>query len=213
MTLRFYRRLPPGRTNPSKTPFVAETLKVVRSEKGRIIFPMAFAAGFLMLGSYSYLGACLHETAGASYAAVGLVVMGFGLASLVTGSRLGWLAERFAPYRLLMAGGGLGSVAVVMLAFFPSVVTGMVAALLMGAGYICLQSTLATQAFSVADESKGLPSALVGLGLFGGGGAGTAAGGWCLESGGYRLLWLLAAALFLLFVLFSSSGPVRRFGE
>lgn len=89
----------------------------------------------------------------------------------------------------------------------------MVAALMLGAGYIFMQSTLATQAFSVADESKGLPSALVGLGLFGGGGVGTAAGGWCLGLGGYTLLWIASAGLLSLFVLVSLSSPVRRLGE
>ena len=89
----------------------------------------------------------------------------------------------------------------------------MVAALmLLGAGYIFMQSTLAIQAFSVADESKGLPSALVGLELFGGGGAGTAAGGWCLGPGGYTWLWIASAGLLSLFVLVSLSSSVRRLG-
>ena len=89
VTLWLYRRLPEGRTTLSQNAFLSETIRVVLSEKGRIIFPMAFAAGFLMLGAYSYLGACLHEVAGATCSLVGLVVMGFGLASFATGSRLG----------------------------------------------------------------------------------------------------------------------------
>lgn len=213
VTLWLYRRLPEGRVAPSQNAFLSETIRIVLSEKGRIIFPMAFAAGFLMLGAYSYLGACLHEVAGATYSLVGLVVMGFGLASFATGSRLGWLSKRFAPRVLLASGGLLGVSAVVLLALFPLVTTEMVAALMLWAGYIFMQSTLATQAFSVADESKGLPSALVGLGLFGGGGAGTAAGGWCLGLGGYTLLWITSAGLLSLFVLVSLSSPVRRLGE
>ena len=65
VTLWLYRRLPEGRVAPSQNAFLSETIRIVLSEKGRIIFPMAFAAGFLMLGAYSYLGACLHEVAGA----------------------------------------------------------------------------------------------------------------------------------------------------
>ena len=209
VTLLFFRRLPQGRTGSRKNTFLAETVIVVRSEKGRLVFPLAFASGFLMLGSYSYLGAYLHEAADASYVVVGLIVMGFGLASFAAGSRLGWLTGRFSPHAMLAAGGSLGCIAMAVLAVFPSVAAGVVAALLMGTAYIFMQSTLATQAFAIADENKGLPSALVGLGLFGGGGAGTAAGGWCLRLGGYSLLWMLWAGLLALFVLLCLSGPVR----
>lgn len=64
----------------------------------------------------------------------------------------------------------------------------------MGFGYILIQSPLATIAFAVAPESKGLPSALIGLGIFGGGGAGAAFCGWLLSLGGYTAIWLVIAA-------------------
>ena len=67
-----------------------------------------------------------------------------------------------------------------------------------------IQSTLATIAFDVAPETKGLPSALVGLGLFGGGGLGAAFCGWLLPIGNYVGIWGVLAAAMLVFVLIAS---------
>lgn len=209
-TLWCYRRLPPGKSKSSGKPFLPEAVGVVCSERGRYIFPMAFATGFLLLGAYSYLGSCLHDQAHASYPIVGLVVMGFGIASLAAGWMLGWLSLRVQPHGLLMAGAVLAGTAAVLLACHPSVWSGVPAALLMGTGYIFLQSTLATQAFYVAEDNKGLPSALVGLGLFGGGGAGTVAGGWCLTQGGYRLLWCAAAVMLFSLALYAGTCLAGR---
>ena len=169
-TLWCYRKLPSGKRKPAGRPFLPEAVGMMCSERGRYVFPMAFATGFLLLGAYSYLGSCLHDQAHASYPVVGLVVMGFGIASLAAGWMLGWLSLRVPPHGLLMAG-----------------------------------AVLAGVAFYVAEDNKGLPSALVGLGLFSGGGAGTVAGGWCLTQGGYGLLWSTAAVMLFVLVLYAGT--------
>jgi len=64
-----------------------------------------------------------------------------------------------------------------------------------------LYSNLATYAFYVASENKGLPSALICLGLFGGGGLGTAFGGILLSYWGYQTLWLVLAIGLLVFTM------------
>ena len=54
------RKLPrlPVRADPGS--FAREVRRVVVTKLGRIIFPLALATGFLLLGAYSYLGAFLH---------------------------------------------------------------------------------------------------------------------------------------------------------
>jgi predicted MFS family arabinose efflux permease len=66
-----------------------------------------------------------------------------------------------------------------------------------------MQSPLATIAFDVAPETKGLPSALIGLGLFGGGGLGSAFYGYLLQLWGYGAIWFAAAlgSLILIFIV------------
>ena len=83
---------------------------------------------------------------------------------------MGWITERFSVYVMLMLGASVAACALVALALFPALATGVLAVLILGMSYIFIQSTLATQAFTISERNKGLPSALVGLGLFGGGG-------------------------------------------
>lgn len=54
-------------------------------------------------------------------------------------------------------------------------------------------------AFDVMPESTGLPSGLIGLGLFGGGGLGSLFSGWLLSKGGYDMIWSIFLVLIILF--------------
>lgn len=89
----------------------------------------------------------------------------------------------------------------------PPNIAGCIATIGLGVGYMLIQSTLATIAFDVAPETKGLPSALIGLGLFGGGGLGAAFCGWLLPIGNYVMLWTIIAAAMLAFALVACQLP------
>lgn len=171
--------------------FFSEVKRVLLTKKGRVIFPLALATGFLLLGLYSFLGSFLHDVAGLDYLQVGVVVMFYGFACLAAGTRVGKLGQRFGWQRTVISGGYLALATVLLLAIFPCWQAGWLATVSLGFGYIFIQSTLATLAFDVATESKGLPSALIGLGLFGGGGLGTAFSSWLLGYGGYQTIWIV----------------------
>ena len=108
---------------------------------------------------------------------------------------------------MVLAGACLGAGSLALLEFVPTWWGGLLATLGLGFAYICIQSTLATLAFEVTAENKGLPSALIGLGLFGGGGLGTAFGGWLLPKWGYGGLWLGFGAGLLLLGLLAALLP------
>lgn len=93
--------------------------------------------------------------------------------------------------KVVLLGSCSALTSVMLLIFCPFWQAILLATIALGFGYIFIQSPLATIAFDVAPESKGLPSALIGLGLFGGGGLGTAFCGWLLQIGGYRTLWFI----------------------
>ena len=102
-----------------------------------------------------------------------------------------------------------------ILALLPCWEVGWLATVGIGFGYIFIQSTLATIAFDVASETKGIPSALIGLGLFGGGGLGTSFSGFILHGHGYRVLWLvLGTGILMLAAVTSklqfSNKPVEK---
>lgn len=190
-TVTFLNKLPKDFSNSARCNFFLETKRVTLSPKGRVIFPLALATGFLLLGLYSYLGAFLHEIAGLDYLQVGMVVMFFGFACLLAGCQVGKLAQKIGHQKTIIIGGYLSLTTAISLAVFPYWQVGLLATISLGFGYIFIQSTLATIAFDIASENKGLPSALIGLGLFGGGGLGTACGSLVLSQESYQSLWLL----------------------
>ncbi len=187
-------KLPQDFSPSANCNFLLEIKRVTLSPKGKVIFPLALGAGFLLLGIYSFLGAFLHEIAGLDYVQVGIVVMFYGFACLLAGSQVGRLGEKIGHQKTIITGGILALFSVLTLTVAPSWQAGWLAAVSLGFGYIFVQSTLATIAFDVASENKGLPSALVGLGLFGGGGLGTAFGSLLLFQGSYQNLWLYLGA-------------------
>ncbi|HEX3014521.1 MAG TPA: MFS transporter [Methanobacterium sp.] len=199
-------KLPETRISTDKQPFkiinfFSEVKKVVSTPKGKVIFPMAFAMGFLVVGLYSYLGAFLHEFTGLNYMQIGLIVMFYGFACLIAGSTVGKLEKPIGQKKVIICGGFLALISALILVFLPFWQAVLVATITLGFGYIFIQSPLATMAFDVTPETTGLPSALIGLGLFGGGGIGTAVFGWVLQFGGYEILWPVVALGIVLFIL------------
>jgi predicted MFS family arabinose efflux permease len=204
------RRLPKTPTQVQTRNFFAETKRVLLLPTGRIIFPLAFATGFLLLGCYSYLGAFLHEIMQLNYTQVGLVVMFYGFACLATGIWVGRIGRRFGEKKTVVLGGCIALTAIVLLAITNRWAVGWIATVALGVGYILIQSTLATAAFDVAPDAKGLPSALIGFGLFGGGGLGSAFCSWLLPLGGYASMWGILALGMLGFIVVACSVRWNR---
>ncbi|HBF39278.1 MAG TPA: MFS transporter [Firmicutes bacterium] len=184
-------KLPEGDVTSPEQKLIPAFQAALTSKKGRIIFPLALAAGCCLLGVYSFIGSYLHEKAGLTYLQSGLVMMFYGLACLSAGTLSGNRTRKLKPFDILRAGSYFAFGAPLLLAVFPFWQTGLVATIALGFGYILIQSTLATLAFQVSVQSKGLSSGLVGLGLFCGGGIGTSMNGWILAHAGYHNLWLI----------------------
>ncbi|AKA67344.1 MFS transporter [Clostridium scatologenes] len=195
------RKIPENGIVTGGNNFFCELKKVVFSEKGRVIFPLALAAGFLLIGLYSYLGAYLHDSVGLNYLQVGAVVMFYGFACLAAGSKVGNVSKRFGYKKTIIFGGCLSLISALLLANLPYLQTSWISVITLGVGYIFIQSTLATLAFDVAAEAKGLPSALIGLGLFGGGGLGSQFSSFILVYGTYKTLWITFSIGIMLFIL------------
>lgn len=205
-TVFLLNKLPESEISTNKQPFrfhdfFSEVKKVVSTPKGKIIFPMAFAAGFLLVGLYSYLGAFLHEFTGLNYLQIGLIIMFYGFACLIAGSAVGRLEKIMEQKKIIIIGGFMALSSALILATLPFWQAVLAATITLGFGYIFIQSPLATMAFDVTPEATGLPSALIGLGLFGGGGIGTAVFGWILNLGGYGVLWPVVALGIVIFIL------------
>ena len=79
VSLWLCRCLPECRTTSRDHSFPDRVVVVACLEKGRVIFSMAFATGFLVPGAYSYLGASLHEVADGFLCRIGLASFTVGM--------------------------------------------------------------------------------------------------------------------------------------
>ncbi|ACL15616.1 MFS transporter [Methanosphaerula palustris] len=189
---------------------VQDELRSICKDRRSRLFPMAFLIGLLLIGVYSFLGAFLHQIVGLDYLQIGCIVMFFGFSCLIGGTQAGFLEERIGRRAMVTGGAGVATLSTLLLALFPGWGTGWIAAAGLGLGYICMQSTIATLVFDIAPGSKGLPSALVGLGLFGGAGVGTALLGMIIPVCGYSAAFLLfALGMVGILILFIRAGEIE----
>jgi predicted MFS family arabinose efflux permease len=199
------RRLPnqPASIQERRNIFKESKLALVHP-KGRVIFPLAFATGFLLLGIYSFLGAFFHENDKLNYMQGGMIVMLFGFSCFFVGSHIKSICGKIGMKYTVMLGYVTSLISALLLIAPASIITSCISSVALGVGYILIQSTLATSAFDVASESKGLPSALIGLGIFGGGGLGALLGGFILSISGFYAMWSLFAGLIVFVFIFAA---------
>lgn len=183
-------KLKPNTVISVKRNFFTEIKYTLILSKQRMIFPLALIAGFLLLGLYSYLGAFLNDVIGLDYLQCGLIIMFYGLSCLFAGSQIGKLVIKIGHKKTIMLGALLALISALLLALLPYWQITLIATISLGCGYIFIQSTLATMAFDVVTETKGLPSGLIGLGLFSGGGLGSAFSSYLLSQASYKFLWI-----------------------
>lgn len=181
--------------------FLNELKSVVASPKGKVIFPFALFTGFLLLGMYGYIGSFLNSAMRLNYLQSGLIVMLFGLSSLLASTLVGLFIHRFGRMGTALSGSCFGLCSAMLLTWVSRWQPVMLAAISLGFGCILVQSTLAAMAFDISPQNTGLSSGLIGLCLFGGGGIGTGVGGFVLSYEGFRRLWLFFSLGIICFIV------------
>ena len=208
----FLRRLPEDSIARSQLNFAAQMKAALGTRAACTIYTLALATGFLLLGIYSFAGSYLQKPGGLDPLKAGGLVMFFGFACLVAGRRAGRLSAAVSQKGTILIGSALAISSPLLFAVSSNWKAGWLAIVALGMGYVLIQSTLATLAFDVG--LNGVSSALVGLGLFGGGGIGTFVGGTILANHGYRALWpLFGVGTAVLFVVVSTPAMKLSFSQ
>ena len=164
----------------------------------RAIFFVACTTGVAFLGVYGFMGTFLSERCGLTSTQAGLIMMLYGVMCLVGGMVSGKIGAARGPRAVILVGEVSGLLAVV--ALVAVTLTGawqpaLLAAGALGFGYILVQPTLVSLSMDADPTQTGLCTGLIGLGVFAGGGVGSAVGGWLLSATGYQALWVAAAVL------------------
>ena len=164
----------------------------------RAIFFVACTTGLVFLGVYGFMGTFLAERCGLTSTQAGLVMMLYGVMCLVGGAVSGRIGAARGPRGIICVGEASGLLAIAALVAVTA--TGawplaLLAAGALGLGYILTQPTLVSLSMDADPAQTGLCTGLIGLGVFAGGGVGSAIGGQLVALGGYDLLWLAAAVL------------------
>ena len=164
----------------------------------RAIFFVACTTGVAFLGVYGFMGTFLSERCGLTSTQAGLVMMLYGVMCLVGGSVSGRIGAARGPRAVIYVGEASGLVAIAALVAVTA--TGawqpaLLAAGALGFGYILTQPTLVSLSMDADPAQTGLCTGLIGLGVFAGGGVGSAVGGQLVAAGGYGALWAAAAVV------------------
>ncbi|MCW8996036.1 MAG: MFS transporter [Psychromonas sp.] len=162
-----------------------------------MIYLLAFCNGFVVLGNYSFLGSYLSNTLQISYTDSGLCLMLFGIVCFSCGMLNRTILKKLSSFHTLIIGFFCSLLALLLLNIphFSDAIFGIV---LLGIGYVLVQSVLASQAMDMAAENKGLSSGLVGVGIFGGGGIGTLLLSTFLPNHNYPFIFLLSASFVII---------------
>ena len=164
----------------------------------RAVFLVACTTGVAFLGVYSFMGTFLSERCGLTSTQAGLVMMLYGVMCLVGGAVSGRIGAARGPLGVIGVGEASGLVAVVSLVAVS--LTGLwplalLAAGALGLGYILVQPTLVSLSMDADPSQAGLCTGLIGLGVFAGGGVGSAVGAPLVAAAGYPALWVAAGVL------------------
>jgi predicted MFS family arabinose efflux permease len=191
-----------GFINTQKSAFIKALFSLLKKSTLRKIYFIAFCNGFIVLGTYSYIGAYFSTALGVDYKYVGVGLMLFGIVCFLTGFLNRLLLKDFSNRKILMYGFSCSIMSLLLLICHNIILT-YIATMLLGMGYILVQSILASRALDLALNDKGLSSGIIGVAIFGGGGIGTYLGSLVLNISNYQILFLLFLCLIVVPLLIS----------
>lgn len=169
-------------------------LTVFRERWSYVVMVLGLLEGGVLLGCLPFLPPAL-QAHGMSAARAGAVVGLYGVGILVFTRMVKRLTTRRPAWALLVVGGAVMGGGYLLAAGRQSIPAIATTAVLLGAGWAFMHSTLQTWATTVAPEARGTGVAMFAAALFMGSAAGSALGGPLAQDGRYGLLFGAAAVV------------------
>jgi predicted MFS family arabinose efflux permease len=149
------------------------------------VYLVVLGEGVFILGTFSYLGALLHERHGLGPLGTGLALTAYGAASVILGRYSGRISARVGLVNLIGAGLVVGGAAVLLISRFASLPLSVVLIFALGSAFILAHSSLLTIATELSVGHNGVSMSLVAFALMGGGALGTTLAGRVIATDGY----------------------------
>ncbi|MFI1801093.1 MFS transporter [Streptomyces sp. NPDC020379] len=202
-------RLPEPDHAPSDTP-ARQIATVLRSRWALLVIAAGLLMGCVVVGCVTFLPSMLQHH-GSSASVAGLLTAVYGLAGLAWAPVYNGLSRRRVPRWVLVAlGGVLITASMLVAAAGPHLATVVIAAVLLGGGWIFNNVSLASWATAVVPHARGTAVSLYATGLFVGGGVTPVLAAGLAERGDYPVIFLTGACVAGLTAAVASVGD-RRF--
>jgi len=161
-----------------------------------------FFVGYTVFGTFSYLGSYLDEQFHYKVLTIGLILTGFGIASVIGGKKSGDIRDKIG-FKIILIGGLVASLSLFLFRYLTNPWLFFLSLAGFGLGFVFLQSTLVTTAQQIGAPRTGTVMALVAFCMITGGGVGTAVNGILLNNFGYMTIFNIAAIILVLLGLIS----------
>jgi len=181
----------PSRARWTEAAFAARD--ILRRRWARILLATTFIEGLLMLGSFAFVGAHLHQRFGIGPGLIGLTIAAFGFGALAYVFAAGWLLRRWSQSRLMATGIVLLTIGYGALAITPWLWLAPLAVTVGGLGFYMVHNTLQTEATQLAPTARGLAMSMFAMTIFTGQAVGVALAGAALDRWGGAVVFLVAA--------------------
>lgn len=188
---------------------VLSSLRLFFAEKWSwVIMMLAFVEGALVLGILTLLAPAL-ESQGIDTSLAGLAVAAYGVATLVCSRFVRRATAKLSAPRVLVLGGiclvaGLATVAIHL-----SIVTVVLAALLLGGTWAFMHTGLQTWATQVVPAARGISVAFFAGALFAGSAVSSAIAGTFAAAGQWTVIFGVGAATAVVLTLAAATGLSR----
>ncbi len=176
-------------------PFVNQIITVIRSRWPQQILFTVFAEGLFLFSAFAFIPSFLHHQFGISLTTAGLSMGMFGIGGLCYTLFAKFFVGRFGEQGLALFGGGLLSLAFIMLILAKIWQWVLPAMWCAGIGYYMLHNTLQTNATQMAPNSRGTAVSLFASCFFTGQSIGVWLASMSIDRFGYYPVFCAAALL------------------
>lgn len=185
---------------------------VLRNPRAKICYAAVFVEGITVYGLFPHIAALLEQQGKGGAHEAGLVIAGMGVGGILYAAVVPWLLAWLGVYGVMSLGGLVAAAGLALAGYDLGLPIGVIAFVIMGAGFYMLHNSLQTQATELSPTARGSALALHAFSFFVGQAIGPVVFGQTIIDVGARLSIWVAAAIVAVLGIATAQG-LRRAGR